>query len=259
MERTFLLHSSHRSAAETPGNFSSHTTNHLESYTLKRTIVKNVGFMNSIPNVANVRLYFRTATASYEVIVPDGQYTVDDFLAELPASVTLATAGAIELTSATVDARGIVSLTFSAPVYVLSVEEVQRTKKDPRSVNKMLGCNFFTPETFNAEWVLPNTCNFRGPTELHLHSQALGRGNAFESSGDVSSVLCVIPVSAAYGEYQSWEPSDVLLSYVDSPPGQSTSLPSKIDISLRLPEDDSVAAFAANSDVSVALLFVFES
>jgi hypothetical protein len=85
-----------------------------------------------------------------------------------------------------------------------------------------------------------------------------GHGNSFEGLGSVSSTLAAVPVQSSYGDYIHYSPNETLLAYVDQPIGQRTSLPRKIDIAIRLAEDDSIAKFASNSDVALSLLLVFE-
>lgn len=266
-ERTLIIHSSDRIHPEEPvGSFTCALDTHLESYKLRRVIVKQVSFLNTIPNVTpDMQLFFRltdSAGALTRVSLPQGQVDVDQLLAAL--TVAVADSGVVTLTAAAVSDTGFITLTFSQPVYVLSINEILQV--DPsakRSLNKILGARYtntsnVTPAGADT-WTFPNVVGLAGPMSLHLHSNELGRGNAFEGSGQVSSVLATIPITAAYGEYQHWAPNETMMAYVDASPGQQWSLPRKVDMSLKLSDDDSVAQFSENTDISVSLLVVLEA
>jgi hypothetical protein len=264
IERTLLIHSSNRTGdAETPSDFRVLLQTHLESYKLKRVIVKNVSFFNSVPNISpTTRLYLSSAGIEYVIPFKPGQYTADQFLSDFTTQFPLGlNPEELVCNAGSVDANGFCSFSFSRPIKFTSLKELA-ARGIFKSLNKILGVNYQIPTVTSGVTntiVMKNTCNFSGPLSVHLHSNALAMGSSFEDGGKTSSVLCVIPMDAEYGTTQTFSCSDHMLNYVDVHPGSTGAFPNKIDFSLRDACDDSIIELSDNSDVSITLMVIFET
>lgn len=261
MERTIIVSSDHKiNRSDTNANFSIKLAAFIGSRKLRRLILREVSFTHSIPNLtSDMNLFVRVASSTgdlFAINFGQAQVTAQEFCDMFVATFNNAVTGAQALT-ATVSAKGFISLTFTSAVYILSENQVLALNGKQRSINSILGFNQLTqPAVGSTSFTAPSICSFAGPSVLHVHSNALAQGCAIEGDNSHSSVLCVVHITSEYGQRQYFQSPQTLLHSLDF--GDNTSLPETIDISLRHPADDSVVIFQSGDALNLSLVAVFD-
>ena len=251
--KTIVLSSHHKKRKnDTATSFTCHLDGSLDVNDVSRIVIKSFHCTHLFTNITanNNELHFVVGGITHIATVPVGQYGVTSFIAAL--TVAINATGATTVTSIVQDpATFQLTLTTADAVTYLSQHDVNDITKKVSSLNTIIGCDSFDNATGTVV-TLSGILNLTGPKSIHVHSNTLAAGHAYDSQGNSHSLVCIIPITVAFGQSLNWYSSSHLLSFVDCYDADLGT----IDISLR-DEHDDVLSLPPNLGTTIEVMCVY--
>jgi hypothetical protein len=261
IERTVILNSRFRGRQDSATNFNILLNKSVAVDDVDRIIVKRVSMPNMFYNVPERKnkLYMLNNGISITITMPPGQYYIERFVETLEvllqqdvnitASVTInIDTGKLKITRG--PESGLLGWT------VLSHMQVKEQFGVDESLNDMVGTSYNTTLTSSLSWNSPELVDLSGEHTIRIESSTLAFSNSFDSRAQILNTVEVVPMTEAFGNVCHFQPSDHILSFVDS--GTSGRQINTIDIQL-VSNSGQPLELPENSFVEIVLLVIFRN
>ena len=139
---------------------------------------------------------------------------------------------------------------------VLSHVAVKQRFGVDESINDMIGTSFNTPLPASFNWISPHVVDLSGEHTVRIESSTLAFSNSFDSNGQVLNTVEVMPMTEGYGSVCHFQPSDHVLSFVDS--GSTGRQINNVDIQL-VSSSGQPLELPDNAFVEIVLLVIFRN
>tara|TARA_R110002126_G_scaffold255844_3_gene398864 strand:+ start:783 stop:1571 length:789 start_codon:yes stop_codon:yes gene_type:complete len=198
---------------------------------------------DNVPAYANVlTLVKATGAVSYDVVIPQSYYYIDDLITTLTTAINTATPDTVAIIKTGFAPVQKLSFTFTGDSYDLKVSS---------TVASRLGLTADLTCPDGVATVLQSIPNLAGETEIYIHSRTLAPNNLMEGSGSFS-VVDKLPLDQQYGamcysnldnddtHYKKYFPYESLKTIrtvsltVRNRTGQILTLPSNYNLSMML-------------------------
>ena len=260
MERTVIVNSRFRAyRKDTSTNFNVLLNKGISVDDVDRIIVKRVSMPNMFYNVPVRKsiLYMQVDGSNVNITITAGNYYIDRFVTALQAALQATVDPSATVTVDYDTGRLYLSYTASGTGWtILSHTAVKKQFGVDESLNDIVGTSYDTQEPESFTWISPEIIDLSGEHVVRIESSTLAFSSGFDSRGQILNVVDVVPISEGYGSTCHYQPSDHILSFVDS--GNTGRQISSVDIQL-VSDSGQILSLPDNAYVEIVLLVIFRN